>query len=345
MITRRYSRENEKRFILIISIIFVILTIYLLKDLISILIFSVILAYFLFPIYNFYFQKTQKPRMSSILTILTATICIFLPLLLLSYFLVLSLIKLVVEYKFYIENPDVLNAIITNFMAKFTNSEIFSAVNFSELFNSLVLYILNMAKSFFAAIPGMLLYGFIILFIVYYILVYNREIFLAINEYVPLTIRKQNEIMRNISKNLKVLFRGYFLTAIIQTGVALVGYIIFAVPNLFIITFLTLITALIPYLGTPMVWVPVSFYMIITGNEYNGVGLLLFGAFIISLVDNFVRPILMSDKETISPPLVFLGFIGGMFVFGIQGIILGPIIISITAILLRYLKESYEFKE
>jgi len=143
MISRRYSRENEKRFILVISIIFVLLTIYLLKDLISILIFSVILAYFLFPIYSFYFQKTQKPRMSSILTILTATICIFLPLALLSYFLILSLVKLVVEYKFYIENPDVLNAIITNFMAKFTNSEIFSAVNFSELFNTFVLYILN----------------------------------------------------------------------------------------------------------------------------------------------------------------------------------------------------------
>lgn len=345
MNTRRYSKENEKKFILVISIFFVLLTMYMMKDIFFILIFSLILAYFLFPIYKFYFEKTQKPRMSSILTLLTSTICLFLPLALLAYFLILNLVKLIVQYKFYIENPDVLNNIIYTFMEKFTNSEIFSAIDFSELLNNFVLYILTVSKSFFSSIPEMLLYSFIILFIVYYILVYNREILSALNEYVPLSIKKQNEILRNISKNLDVLFRGYFLTAIIQTGVALIGYIIFGVPNLVIIVFLTLITSLVPYLGTPMVWVPVSFYMMVTGNEFNAVGLLLYGAFVISLVDNFVRPILMSDKDTISAPLVFLGMIGGTFAFGIAGIILGPIIISITAILLRYLKESYEFKE
>jgi len=345
MNTRRFSQENEKKFILTLSIIFVLLTIYIMKDIFSVLIFSLILAYFLFPVYSFFFARTQKPRMSSILTLLTATIFIFLPLALLAYFLILNLVKLIVQYKFYIENPEVLNSVIYNFMEKFTNSQIFSAIDFSDFLNTFVLYVLNVSKNFFSSIPQMLLYFFITLFIVYYILVYNREILLAINEYVPLSIKKQNEILRNISKNIRVLFKGYFLTAIIQTGVALIGYLIFDVPNLFIILFLTLITSLVPYLGTPMVWVPVSFYMMVTGNEYNAVGLLLYGAFVISLVDNFVRPILMSDKDTISPPLVFLGFVGGMLVFGIQGIILGPIIISITAILLRYLKESYEFKD
>ena len=111
-----------------------------------------------------------------------------------------------------------------------------------------------------------------------------------------------------------------------------------------IITFLTLITSLIPYLGSPLVWVPVSFYMIIIGDTFGGLAILLYGTFVISMIDNFVRPVLMSDKETISPPLVFIGFVGGLFAFGITGIILGPIIISITFIFLKYVKEYYSIK-
>ena len=173
---------------------------------------------------------------------------------------------------------------------------------------------------------------------------YNKNIFAILNEYIPLSMRKQNEITRNVTKNIKVLFKGYFLTGIIQTGIAMIGYIIFGAPNLLILSFLTFFVSLIPYLGTPMVWIPVSLYMTIAGDQARGIGLFIYGTFIISMVDNFIRPILMSNKETISPPLVFIGFIGGMLAFGISGIILGPLVISITSILLKYLKEYYEIK-
>jgi len=174
---------------------------------------------------------------------------------------------------------------------------------------------------------------------------YNRKMFRTLNEYIPLNLRRQDEILNSLQKNLKVLFKGYFITGIIQTMIAVFGYIVFGAPNILIISIITLFTSLIPYLGTPLVWVPISIYMIITGNEFGGVGLLIFGPLVISMIDNFLRPILMIHKDTISPPLVFVGFVGGMLAFGIIGIILGPIIISTTSILLRYLRENYELKE
>jgi predicted PurR-regulated permease PerM len=182
------------------------------------------------------------------------------------------------------------------------------------------------------------------MFISYYILIYNKEIFKALNEYIPLSLKKQNTIINSIAKNVKVLFKGYFLTGIIQTIVAFFGYLIFGAPNLLIISFLTLIASLIPYLGTPLVWIPISIYMIIIGNSFGGIGLLIYGTFVINLIDNFLRPILMSDKDTIPPALVFIGFVGGLLAFGMMGIILGPLIIAITSILLKYLKETYELQ-
>jgi len=342
---KNFSKTSEKVFITIITIIFLIITFFLIQNIFFLIVYSIILAYFLNPIYQFYLKKLKNKSLSSLLSLVTVTIGFLIPLALMSYFLILNLVRLVLEYKVFIENPDLLNSIVNEFLAKLTNSNILSSINFSDLMNSLVIFIVDLSKNFFSSIPKTIIYLLIILFITYYILVYNKRIFQNLNEYLPLSLKKQNEILNNIKKNIKVLFRGYFLTGLIQTGVALIGYIMFGVPNLLIVTFLTLIVSLIPYLGTPLIWVPISFYMIINGNEVNGIGLLIFGTLFISMVDNFVRPILMSNKDTISPPLVFIGFVGGMITFGIGGIILGPLIISITAILLRYLKEAYELKE
>ena len=345
MARTNYSANSEKAFITIISIIFLIITFFLIIDIFFLIVYSIILAYFLNPIYKFFFKKVKNEKLSSILSLGTVTIFILIPLALLSYFLILNLVKIVIKYKVYIENPDLLNTLAYQFLEKVTNSNILTTIDFSGLLNSLVIFIVNLSKNFFSSIPKTIIYFLIVLFITYYILVYNKKIFRSANEFLPLSLNKQSEILINIKKNLKVLFRGYFLTGIVQTGVALFGYILFGVPNLLIITFLTLLVSLIPYLGTPLVWVPISFYMILTGNEVGGIALLIYGTIFISMVDNFVRPILMSNKDTISPPLVFIGFVGGMITFGIGGIILGPLIISITAILLRYLKEAYEIKK
>lgn len=341
---RRYTKESEKWFILAISAIFLVLAFLVIKPILGVIIVSAISAYFLFPVYQFYLKKTNNERLAALLTLFSGTFAILFPLALMSYFLILNLIKLVLQYQIYIENPDVLNSVLSEFFTKFTNSNILSTLDFSELFNTLVLYILNFTKDFTTGIPTAIVYLLISMFISYYILTYNRKLLKSFNNYLPLSFKKQDEILTNITKNLKVLFKGYFLTGIIQTVVAFIGYIIFGAPNILIITFLTLLTSLIPYLGSPLIWVPVSFYMIVIGNTFGGVALLLYGTFVISMIDNFVRPVLMSNKETISPPMVFIGFIGGLFAFGISGIIIGPIIISITFIFLKYLVEYFKFK-
>lgn len=337
----RYTKETEKNFILTLAILFTGLTIFVTKDILSIIIFSGILSYFLFPLHQYFMQHFNRTKICAFLTLTTATIGLFLPLSFMFFFLILSALKLVVQYQEYIRNPDMLNTTFSSFLEELTNSPILTNLDYSQIITNVVTFVVNYAQDFFSSIPQLVFNFFITLFLTYYLLVHNKTIFKTINDYLPLSLRKQNEITRNIQKNIKVLFKGYFLTGVIQTLVALIGYIIFDVPNLLLITFITLLVSLIPYLGTPLIWVPLSFYLFIIGDPVNGVGLLIYGVLIISMIDNFVRPILMSNKETIAPPLVFIGFIGGMFAFGLEGLILGPIIISITAILMKYLSEYY----
>ncbi len=338
----RYAIDIEKRFLLAITIFLLIISAYVIKDLFTKIIYSMIIAYFLYPLFQYFFKKTKNKRIASLITILTSLIILFIPLALLSYFLILNLIKLVLEYRIYLENPHILNSQIKIIISEFSNSNVLSDIDYSSFFNKFVSFIANLSQEFFSSIPSMLATVFIILFIAYYMLIYNELIFKTFSEYVPLNISRQKEILNQIAKSLKILFKGYFITGVVQTFVAFIGYVLFGAPNILIITFLTLIISLIPYLGTPLIWVPVSVYLIITGQKIAGIGLLIYGTLIINLVDNFIRPMLMSDKDTIPPVLVFIGFIGGIFVFGISGLILGPLIISVTSIFIKSLIKTFQ---
>lgn len=342
MTPSKYSIIIERNFLILTTLVFLGLTFFLLKDIFTTIILSIILAYFLHPLYDYFLFKTENSKLSAVLTLTSVTVGIVVPLGLLSYFLLLNLLKIVVTYKVYIENPAVLNQFVSQFMEKFSNSSFFTNIDVSEYVNKVVVFIVDMVKDFFSSIPSMLISFFIILFITYYLLIYNKEIFKGLNNYLPLQQHKQDEIIKNIGKNLKVLFRGYFLTGAVQTIIAFIGYLVLGAPNLLLITFLTFITSLAPYVGPPIIWVPVSLYMIIIGQKIAGVTLIIYGMLVISTIDHFIRPYLMSDKDTISAPLVFIGLVGGTFAFGIIGIIIGPIIIAITSILLRFLKETYE---
>ena len=346
MAYQRYSKTSERNFLLMLGALFLFLSFLVISDILTVLILSAILAYFLHPLYEGFLSRFESRSFSSILTLTCATMGFFLPILFLFYFLILNLGLLVLEYSEYIEDPEKLNTAVVTLVAQITNSDVFSSFDFSGILISILQSISGFVQSFLESLPLIVLNFFIILFITYYLFIYSKDIFRGLNEYIPLTLRKQNEIIRNVSKNIRVLFRGYFLTGLIQTGVACVGYIIldifYGFPNLLIVIFLTLIVSLIPYLGPPLIWVPICVYYFLIDIPQAGTLLFIYGITVVSLVDNFFRPILMSDKDTIPPPLVFIGFVGGTFAFGVLGLIIGPIIISITSILLRYLREYYE---
>lgn len=343
---QRYSTTSERNFLLIISAIFLFLTFLVVSDLITVLVLSAILAYFLYPLYEGFNSRFENKSFSSLLTLSCATMGFFLPILFMFYFLILNLGLLVLEYREYIEDPEKLNLAVTQIISQITDSNVFESFDFSQIVIGILQSLSGFVQNFLEALPLTVLKFFVILFITYYLFVYSKEIFIGINEYIPLRRSKQDELVRNVGKNVHVLFRGYFLTGVIQTVVALVGYVIldifFGFPNLLIVTFLTLIVSLIPYLGPPLVWVPICIYYFIVDLPQAGTLLFIYGITVVSMIDNFIRPILMSDKDTIPAPLVFIGFVGGTFAFGVLGLIIGPIIISITSILLRYLKEYYE---
>jgi predicted PurR-regulated permease PerM len=135
------------------------------------------------------------------------------------------------------------------------------------------------------------------------------------------------------------------LGAIAQGVVAGIGYWIFGVEAPALAGALTVLIALIPF-GAPVVWGSLSIWMLVTGNIWSGVGLLLWGLLLVSWMDNIVRPLVISNATRMPFLLVVFGVLGGVLAFGLVGLFIGPVLLAVSlAIWREWLEEHQEKKE
>jgi predicted PurR-regulated permease PerM len=95
--------------------------------------------------------------------------------------------------------------------------------------------------------------------------------------------------------------------------------------------------SLIPAIGSALVWLPAAVWLLVSGEVVRGVIMLLVGVLGIGLVDNILRPLLLSGRTAVSGLVIFFGLLGGVAAFGFVGLVVGPIILVITGSLLRLL--------
>ena len=89
------------------------------------------------------------------------------------------------------------------------------------------------------------------------------------------------------------------------------------------------LTAIVPVVGCSIVWAPAGVIMLLMGHIWQGVLILAFGVFVITMVDNILRPILLGRDVQMHPLLIFLSTLGGISLFGFSGFVIGPIISSL----------------
>ncbi len=139
--------------------------------------------------------------------------------------------------------------------------------------------------------------------------------------------RADNYLDIAVTTSRAVLY-GIVLTAIVQGSVAGIGYWAVDMPGPALLTLLTILMALIPF-GASVVWTLACAWLTIQGENGAAIALLLWGALVVSWVDNLVRPIFISQATDIPFALVVLGIIGGLLGYGFLGLFLGPVILAI----------------
>jgi predicted PurR-regulated permease PerM len=133
---------------------------------------------------------------------------------------------------------------------------------------------------------------------------------------------------------------GQVIIGLIQGAVAGLGLFLFRVPNALLLTVIMCVAGIFPIIGTAIIWVPITLFLLIEGNLTAAIGVAIFG-FFSSIVDNFLRPIIVARKSKIHPAFLLVGMIGGLYTFGVLGFILGPLILAYLLILF----EVYQSKK
>jgi predicted PurR-regulated permease PerM len=134
--------------------------------------------------------------------------------------------------------------------------------------------------------------------------------------------------LASIGSTIKAVVYGLVLTALAQGTLAGLGYWIAGMRAPVALAALTALIALIPF-GTPFVWGSIGIWLLVTGNTLAGIGLLLWGALVVSSVDNLIRPLVISSATRIPFLLVVFGVLGGLAAFGLIGMFIGPVILAI----------------
>lgn len=193
-------------------------------------------------------------------------------------------------------------------------------------------------------IPNLILTIFITVFSTYYFLLHGKDLYRFFSEIFPLPEKRYQQILSRFDGLTRGMIMGQIVVGFIQGLLAWGGFLLLGVPNPLLWAFMTALISIVPLLGAVLVWFPVALYLFavgsLTGNYWPGLALLFYGTFVISLVDNFLKPKIVGDQANIHPLIILFGIFGGIQLFGLPGILIGPLVLTIFDLVIEIYKET-----
>jgi predicted PurR-regulated permease PerM len=201
---------------------------------------------------------------------------------------------------------------------------------------------LNAVTTFFGAATAATIAAFVFVYGFYTFLVDSRRCHAWIVDHSPLERWQTLRLSAAYAETGRGLLIGVGLTALVQGGVATIGYVVIGVPQALVFGLVTMFAALIPSVGTGLVWAPLTLGLAVAGRMGEAAAVLVLGC-VISVADNFIRPALSRHARLDLPTfLLFVAMLGGIAMFGTWGLLLGPLCVRLGVEALRLGRERNE---
>lgn len=228
--------------------------------------------------------------------------------------------------------------------AYINQSSVLSQFDLEQFILSNINTISLMVANFGAVTAGAILLGFINILLILTLMFFcfrDGERFLHwLFGIIPMSAVHAEAVALRVYLTVTAVIGSALITALIQGIIAMVGYLIAGVPLAVFFGVLTGFCAMIPVVGAGLVWLPIGIF-VFTQDTSWGIFLLVWGFFLVSLIDNFLKPILIGSRARIPILLIFCSIIGGANVYGVTGLIVGPILIAVLLAFITIYRESY----
>ncbi|WP_338866596.1 AI-2E family transporter [Myxococcus stipitatus] len=182
---------------------------------------------------------------------------------------------------------------------------------------------------------------FLMMVAMYYFFLDGRRLVSEVTGLIPLERRYLDAFAREFTDVAYAMVYGNTITALIQGAVGFVGLLISGVPHAGVWGAAMVLVALVPVGGTALVWGPIGVVLLALGRVSEGVFLLAWGTLLVGSIDNIIRPRLCGSRMALHPLLVFLSMFGGLAVFGMMGLLVGPLIASLFMAMVRIYRRDF----
>jgi predicted PurR-regulated permease PerM len=196
----------------------------------------------------------------------------------------------------------------------------------------------NLGSSLVINVLSTTLAFMLMLFLLFFMLRDGRAMLQRLMNLMPLDGVHRDRLLTLVANTTRAVVYGSGLTALIQGALTGIGFALTGLPSPVVFGVLAALFSLLPAGGTAFIWVPATLALAGMGRNGAALFMLCWGA-IISVSDNFLRPLLVSQQAHVSTLAVFVGVVGGAAAFGGVGLILGPVLLTVVSALLRFAEE------
>lgn len=288
-----------------------------------------------YPLYTQVLKITPRHNKSvaSLLSVFLVILIVVIPLLILGSFIfkealsVYSLFNTNTQVSF-IQSLSNLEVFVTRFVPSFS-------LDISNFVQQIASFIASHLIGIFTGAASTIFLFFIALIASFYFFRDGKEFTSYLIKISPLEDAKDNIILNRLANAVRSVALGTIFVALVQGSATAIGLSIFGFNHAVLWGSVAAIGALIPGVGTTIVFVPAVAYLLITGDYFTASGVAVWGALGVGLIDNLLGPYVMSRGNSLHPLLILLSVLGGIVLMGPIGFIIGPVILSLFTVLLE----------
>ena len=339
---------NFKRIAVIATIIVLaILSFLIIKPIFTPIILGLCLSYIFFPIHKALSKRIKSETFSAIIIIILILVIVIMPLILLLHSIgreLFAVYNTIREADLYPIITKLFPSLVEN---KQLAAEISTAIgNFKLQLSSLMLQFFEVTIT---KLPQIVFGAIILLFTFFFGLKEGNNFKEYFSILFPFAEEYEERFYKQFGKVTSAVLYGQFMVGVFQGIIAAIGYYLLGIPNALLVSILTLFVGILPFIGPWLVWIPMDILLFVSGETERGIALAIYGLFVINWVETILGPRIVSSRIKINPAIVLIGIVGGVYAFGIIGLLLGPLVLSYLILLVEIYKnkkkESIIFKK
>jgi len=308
----------------------------ILKPFLSAVAWAIVLSIVFYPVYAFLLKYLKWQSLTSIATLCLILLVIFGPFSYLSYLLTQEL-NYVIEY---VKNGQfdtidkllrhpAISIILDKALALFGMTEAEFKKVLSDSISQIGKESMGIIKSGLGNVASAALDFLFMLFSIFFLLEDGPKFLDKVGSYMPFGKRERDKLVKQVKNIVISTIYGGVTVAIIQGVIGGIAFSVLSISSPVLWGLAMFITSFIPMLGTFIIWGPAACYLFLNGFYIKAIILILIGIFVISMVDNILRPLIIKGKMKMPILAIFFSILGGLKLFGFIGFIMGPLVLAL----------------